>query len=207
MAPGRGWESMVTMSGFLNLVSENPLIAVIAACEIGFWVVLGAGLVARYLLRLRRISAVLLVCVPLVDVVLLVATAIDLRSGGEATQIHGLAAAYLGFSVAFGHSMVRWADQRFAHRFAGGPPPWKPPKYGAERVRYEWREWLKCLLAWAIACGLMLVLMYGIGSPDRAEALWAWIARLSTVLVIWLVGWPVRVSVFVPQEPAKETAK
>lgn len=201
MASGRSSDSMRTMSGFLNLVSENPLVAVIAACEVGFWVVLGAGLVARYLLRLRRISAVLLVCVPLVDVVLLVATAIDLRDGGEATQIHGLAAAYLGFSVAFGHSMVRWADQRFAHRFAGGPPPWKPPKHGAERVRYEWREWLKCLLAWAIACGLMLVLMYVVGSPDRAEALWAWIARLSTVLVVWLVGWPVRVSVFVPQEP------
>jgi hypothetical protein len=207
MAPGRGWKSMVAMSGFLNLVSENPLVAVIAACEIGFWVVLGAGLVARYLLRLRRISAVLLVCVPLVDVVLLVATAIDLRGGGEATQIHGLAAAYLGFSVAFGHGMVRWADQRFAHRFAGGPPPAKPPKYGAERVRYEWREWLKCLLAWAIACGLMLVLMYVVGTPERTEALWAWMARLSTVLIIWLAGWPVRVSVFVPQEPEPQAAE
>ena len=47
----------------------------------------------------------------------------------------------------------------------------------------------------------MLVLMYVIGSPEQGEALWAWIARLSTVLVIWLVGWPLRVSVFVPQEP------
>src|ERR671914_412842 len=120
------------------------VLPVIAPCEVGLWVILGAGLVARYLLRMRRLA--------------------------EAKFTHGLAAAYIGFSIAFGHAMVRWADQGFAHRFAGGPPPWKPPKYGAERVRYEWREWGKCLLAWAIACGVMLVLMYGIGSPDRAEA-------------------------------------
>ena len=52
-------------------------------------------------------------------------------AGRRPNFTHGLAAAYLGFSVAFGHSMVRWADQRFAHRFAGGPPPWRPPKQGA----------------------------------------------------------------------------
>jgi hypothetical protein len=33
------------------------------------------------------------------------------------------APAYLGFSVVFGPSVIRWADARFAHRFAGGPPP------------------------------------------------------------------------------------
>lgn len=192
------------MSGFLNLLSENPLIFVIVACEIGFWVLLGAGLVARYLLRLRLLSTILLVSVPLLDVVLLIATAIDLRRGGEPSQVHGLAAAYLGFSVAFGHSMVRWADQRFAHRFAGGPPPWKPPKYGAERVRYEWREWGKCLLAWAIACGVLLLLIFFIGSSEQTAALWAWMARLTMVLLVWLIGWPVRVSVFVPREPVEE---
>ena len=81
----------------------------IAACEIGFWVILGAGLVARYLLRWRRVGGVLLLCVPLVDVVLLVASVIDLRRGAEANFTHGLAAAYIGFSIAFGHSMVRLA--------------------------------------------------------------------------------------------------
>ncbi|MCP9964683.1 hypothetical protein LUW74_13890 [Actinomadura madurae] len=97
------------------------LIGIIAACEIGFWVVLAAGLAARYPLRLRRTGAALLLCVPLIDLVLLAATVIDLRGGATAGTGHGLAAAYLGYSVAFGHSMVRWADERFAHRFAGGP--------------------------------------------------------------------------------------
>jgi len=168
-------------------------------------VILAAGLLARYLLRLRRTSTVLLICVPLVDVVLLVATGIDLRGGGEASQVHGLAAAYLGFSVAFGHSMVRWADQRFAHRFAGGPPPWRPPKYGAERVRYEWREWGKCLLAWAIGCGLILLLMFVVGSPEQTKALARWLVGLTQVLVIWLIAWPVRVTIFRPMPPDHDT--
>ena len=108
-----------------------------------------------------RVSTVLLICVPLVDLVLLVVSAIDLRRGAPANFTHGLAAAYLGFSVAFGHSMVRWADQRFAHRFAGGPPPWRPPKQGAARVRYEWREWARMLLAWAVASVLLVTAMCG----------------------------------------------
>ena len=103
------------------------LVAIIIATEIGFWVLLGAGLAARYLLDRRRLSTVLLASVPLVDLVLLIATVIDLSGGATAGFKHGLAAAYIGFSVAFGHSVIRWADQRFAHRFAGGPPPWRPP--------------------------------------------------------------------------------
>ena len=59
------------------------LIAIIVATEIGFWVVLGAGLAARYLLGRRRLGAVLLASVPLVDLVLLIATVLDL-SGGAA---------------------------------------------------------------------------------------------------------------------------
>jgi hypothetical protein len=173
------------MGEFIDTLKENPIAAVIGLCEIGFWIMLGAGLVARYVLKWRRTSVALLVSTPLLDVVLLVATVVDLRRGGEASFVHGLGAAYLGFSVAFGHSMIRWADQRFAHRFAGGPPPVKPPKHGPARLRYEWREWGKCLIAWTIACGILLLLIFVVGSPERTETLWGWMARLSLVLVIW----------------------
>ncbi|CCH30472.1 hypothetical protein ABZ816_16660 [Actinosynnema sp. NPDC047251] len=167
------------------------LVVVIVACEIGFWAVLGAGLFARYVLRMPKLGAVLLVCTPLVDVVLLVATVFDLRSGGEAKTAHGLAAIYLGVSIAFGHSMLRWADQRFAHRFAGGPPPVKPPKHGVERVRHEWREWFKFLLAWAVAGAVVLLLTFVVSTPERTEVLWGQMRGMSVVGLIWLVGWPV----------------
>jgi hypothetical protein len=172
------------------------VLAVIAACEVGFWVFLGAGLAARYLLRLRRVSAVLLICVPLVDVVLLAATAIDLGRGAVANFTHGLAAAYLGFSVAFGHAMVRWADQRFAHRFANGPEPWRPPKSGSGRVRHEWREWGKAMLGWAIACALLGIMILWIGDPNRSGELVNWVGRLSLAVVIWFVVGPLWTTIF-----------
>ncbi len=172
------------------------MVALIVACEIAFWVVAAAGLLARYLLRWRRVSTVLLLGVPVVDVVLLAASAIDLHQGGTAEAVHGLAAAYLGFSVAFGHSMVRWADQRVAHWFAGGPPPWRPPKQGPARVAWEWREWGKALSAVAIACGLLLFAVMWIGDPDRTGALSAWMRQLGVVAGIWFLVGPLWTTIF-----------
>lgn len=172
------------------------VLALIAACEVVFWIVLAAGLVARYLLRRRRLGAILLGCVPLVDAVLFVATVVDLRRGATATFAHGLAAAYLGFSVAFGHSTVRWADQRFAHRFVGGPPPWKPPKGGRARARYEWREWGKGVVGWSVACALLGAGILMVGDPARTRELFAWVGRLTTVMVIWFVAFPLWATIF-----------
>jgi hypothetical protein len=128
----------------VDFLDQNPLVLLIGACEVGFWVLLGAGLGTRYLLRARRVSTVLLVLVPVLDLVLVTASLVDVSRGAPPGLTHGLAAVYLGFTVAFGHSMIRWADARFAHRFAGGPPPRKPPQYGAAKVAYEWREWERC---------------------------------------------------------------
>ena len=161
------------------------LYAVVIACEVGFWVVLLAGLAARYVLRRRRTGAVLLALTPLTDLVLLVAATLDLRSGGTAGTAHGLGAVYLGFSVVFGPSVVRWADVRFAHRFAGGPAPVKPGG-----VAYEWREFGKAVLAAGIATGLLLVAVAVIGDPERTEALRWWPPRLGMVLAIWSI-WPI----------------
>lgn len=162
------------------------IVAFIVGCEIGFWVLLGAGLVVRYPLRRRRLSGALLLAVPALDVVLLVATTVDLARGGAADVAHGLAAVYLGFTVMFGHGMVRWADQRFAHRFAGGPPPVKPPKSGWGRARYEWREWLKALGAAAIAAALLLGMVVLVGHRGDTTGLLSWFPRLGVVLAVWL---------------------
>ncbi|MFI0353719.1 hypothetical protein [Actinomadura sp. 9N407] len=166
------------------------LLALIAACEIGFWLVLAAGLSVRYLLRRPRLGGALLVCVPLLDVVLLTATVVDLQGGATADFTHGLSAAYLGYSVAFGHSMICWADERFAHRFAGGPPPKGRPKYGRARIRYEWREFGKAALATAIACAVLLTMVAVVDDTSRTEALLGWTVRLGTILAIWSL-WPI----------------
>jgi hypothetical protein len=171
------------------------LIGWIVGCEIAFWVLLAAGLLARYPLRRPRAGAVLLAATPVVDLVLLAVAGLDLRGGGSAGRAHALAAVYLGCSVAFGPSLVRWADVRFAHRFAGGPPPRVVPRRGPERVRYEWREWGKAVLGAAIAVALLQGGRLWIGDPQRTAALQAMTGFVGLVVAVWLVGWPVWVSV------------
>ena len=160
------------------------ILALIAAAEIGFWVLLAAGLAVRYLLRRRRASTVLLACVPLVDVLRLAATALDLRNGAEPSFGHGLAALYLGFTVAYGHYMIRWADGHAAHRLDGAPRPPKPPRYGKARARHEWRLWLMTLVAVALALAVLEAMAAIVGDADQAAPLRGWQDTAVKALVI-----------------------
>lgn len=174
----------------------NIIVVAIIACEIGFWVLLALGFGSRYLLRRRTLSTVLLACVPLLDLALLSLIAWDLLiSDTVADFAHGLGAVYLGFTVAFGRQIIARADVWFAHRFAGGPAPIKAPETGGAAVRYEWGQWGRMLLCAVIASVVLGGIMLIVGDPQRTEELLAWIGRVWLVTAIWLVGWPVWVSV------------
>jgi len=156
----------------------------IVACEIGFWVFVLAGLFCRYLLGARTLGAVLLASTILIDLALLAFTVVDLRNGATADFFHGLAAVYVGVSVAFGRNMIRWADERFAHRFAGGPKPVPKPKYGAEHARHERRMWAKHLLAWGIGSALLYGMVVLVNDFSRTKELLLMIGRWAIVLFI-----------------------
>jgi hypothetical protein len=160
------------------------MVAAIISCEIGFWVLLVGGLAARYLLRARRLSTVLLVAVPLVDVALLGFAVADLRRGGTPSVAHGLSAVYLGTSIAFGHRMMRWSDQRFAHRFAGGPPPERPPRAGREHAAHERAAWGRHLLAYLSAAATLGLFTALAGGLDRTLPLWQPMGLWTIVLAV-----------------------
>lgn len=162
------------------------VMTLIIACEIAFWVLLVVGLSLRYLAKLPKAGAVVLLCEPLLEVVLLVATAIDLRNGSEGIWTHGLAAVYIGFTIAFGPYMIRWADAHFAHRFAGGPPPPKPPKYGKARTVHEWKFALRTLGAAVIAAGLLQCAVWYVGSGETGTLV-AWQTRMGTIAGVHVV--------------------
>ncbi|MGW1075221.1 hypothetical protein [Streptomyces sp. NPDC002537] len=163
------------------------IVTLILVCEVGFWVLLAGGLSLRYLARKPRAGVAVLLLEPVLELVLLIATAVDLRNGAQADWKHGLAAVYLGFSVGLGHSTIRWADQRFAHRFAGGPPPVKRPEYGRARTVHEWRAAGRWCLAAAVAAGLLQAAVWYVGDSGDVSSLRAWQTKMLLVIGVNLV--------------------
>ncbi|WP_284581684.1 hypothetical protein [Streptomyces sp. 2P-4] len=149
------------------------LVALIVACEVGFWVLLAAGLALRYFARMPRLGAAVLLCEPLLELVLLVVSTLDLRNGGEPSWKHGLAALYIGYTVGFGHYTVKWLDRHAAHRFAGGPKP-PGPKYGRERARHEAKLWLRTVAAGAVALALLEAAILYVGDAGDTSGLRGW---------------------------------
>ncbi len=126
----------------------------------------------------------------------LVVTAVDLEGGATPDWKHGLAAVYIGFTVTHGHYMIRWADARFAHRFADGPPPAKRPKYGRGRTVHEWRMSARAVLGAAVAAGLLQCAAWYVGAPAQSAPLRQWqhlmgaVAVISVLIALSYTVWP-----------------
>ncbi|MFE2086835.1 hypothetical protein [Streptomyces sp. NPDC059460] len=163
------------------------IVTLIVLCEIAFWVLLAAGLALRYLAKRPRLGAALLLCEPLLELVLLVVTAIDLKNGAEPDWKHGLAAVYIGFTVGLGHSTITWVDARVAHRFAGGPPPVKPPKYGMPRAVHEWRVAARWVVAAVTALALLEGAIRYVGGDGDVGSLRSWQQTMLFVIGINLI--------------------
>lgn len=176
------------------------LLAAIIVCEVAFWVAILAGLSARYLLRRPRLGAAFLIAAPLIDVVLLSLVAVDLLSGGTATWHHGLAALYIGVSVAYGRRMVAWADLRFAQRFAGGPRP--EPMSGTRYAVKCWRDVLMTACGVAVAGAILGGIVLLVGDPTRTAAL-SWFFRILGIVLAVDVVWAVSYTIW-PRRPAVE---
>lgn len=169
---------------------NNPILLTIAICEVGFWVLVIGGLCLRYLARMRRASTITLALLPVLDIVLIAAVALDLHRGGDVEFAHRLAGIYLGWTVVFAHSTVAWLDVRFAHRFAGGPAPVKPPKTGPQAYRNEIRGFVKWLCAAAIALVITYALAYTVADSEQAAALKTVIQPLGVITFFWFVTGP-----------------
>lgn len=187
---------------------DSVLLILVLGCEIAFWLVLLFGLVARYLLRWQKLGLYCLYSIPLIDLLLLIVTVIDLRNGTEASFFHGLAAAYIGFSVVFGHSLIQWADEHFAYRFANGDKPASTPVGGWPNLRYELILFAKALVACAITFALVRAMMWMVGDFDKTVALYLWDNMMKALAFFWFVFGPLWSVVFrlYRSEPEKDKA-
>ncbi|MGR3938658.1 hypothetical protein [Streptomyces sp. BRA346] len=174
------------------------IVALIIACEVGFWVLLAVGLALRYVAKMPRAGVAVLLCEPVLELVLFVATAIDLKNGAEPDMRHGIAAAYIGFSVALGHQTIKWVDARVAHRFFGGPPPVKPPRYGMARAVHEWKTAARWMLAALIAMALLQGAIWYVGDDGDTGSLREWqgkmlfVIGINVVIALSYTLWPKR---------------
>ncbi|UVI28388.1 hypothetical protein [Paenibacillus spongiae] len=158
----------------------------IVACEIAFWCVILLGLVVRYVFKKDKLGYFLLCLVPVIDLALLIFAGYDLLSGAVSTKAHGIAAVYIGVSLAFGKSMIQWADERFQYYIMKqGPAPVK--RYGLDYAKHYLKGWLKHVLAYLIGAGLLAALIYFIQDPARTESLSAILKLWSVVLGIDLI--------------------
>ena len=165
--------------------------ALIVASEIGFWVVIAIGLALRYLARRPRAGAVVLALVPVIDLVLLVAVAVDLHRGSPVTYIHQIAGLYLGVSLAFGPSLVRWADAHAAHLLAHAPRSPKAPKSGRAALRYELHTFGRWLVAAVLTLAVVALLAFTVADEDQGEALFEILPLLALITAVWLVTGPI----------------
>ncbi|WP_108671533.1 hypothetical protein [Peribacillus acanthi] len=150
----------------------------IIACEIGFWIFIVLGLVSRYILKWKKTGMILILCTPVIDLVLILATIMDLKNGQEATFFHGLAAYYIGMTIAFGKRMIEWADERFAYRFSNGNKPAKKITHGPIHAKQERNAWFRHLLGYVIGNALLLGMIWFVGDSTRTE-------ELKNVMKLW----------------------
>ncbi|WP_327680737.1 hypothetical protein [Kitasatospora sp. NBC_00458] len=163
------------------------IVTLILAAEVAFWVVLGLALTARYLLRRRTLSTALLIGLPVLDLTLFTLAVLDLRGGATASWTHALAAGYAGFSLGFGPSLVRWADRHFQYRFAGGPKPQRPPKYGAARARYEWQVAGRTTVSAGVTLALITLMVPLSAGAAHFSTFSGWYLRLALIAGINLL--------------------
>lgn len=153
----------------------------IVAAEIMFWIAIFSGLFVRYVAKQKKLSIWILLLTPLIDIALIVLTSIDLRNGANASFAHGIAAVYLGISIAYGKVMLQWADEKFQKIFLKKDLK-NTPLFGLEKGIYEMKMWARHLLAFIIGGILLLsmVLYIGDGSLDIEKS-----SELMRVLSIW----------------------
>lgn len=173
----------------------NFIVWLIIFCEVAFWVVILLGLVTRYILKQKTLGLFFLALTPVIDLILLITTGIDLMNGATAATPHAIAAVYISVSLVFGKSMINWADDRFRYYvMKQGPKPYKP--VGLAYAKNYAKSWLKHLLSYIIGTGILHLIVFLINDKSRTEAMdnvihvWTIVIIIDLIICISYFLWP-----------------
>lgn len=175
----------------------NFIVWLIIFCEIAFWVVILLGLVTRYIFKRKNLGLFFLALTPVLDLILLVSTILDLYHGATAELPHAIAAVYIAVSIVFGKSMIQWADERFQYYIMKeGPKPYKPK--GIAYAKQYGKSWVKHLISYILGTGILHLIIFIIHNPKRTEAmddvinLWTIVIIIDLIIAISYFIWPPR---------------
>jgi len=149
------------------------MISWIIIAEIAFWIAIIAGLISRYVFKLEKLSFLFFLLTPLIDLSLIVLTTMDLQNGATATTAHGIATIYIGVSLAYGKSMIAWADEKFQVWFLKKPSS-KRTLYGKEKGIYEIKMWARHVIAYLIGSALLWLMIYYVGQQSTEALFNVW---------------------------------
>lgn len=166
------------------------LLALIGLLEILFWVCLFSGLFVRYVFGWQRISVALLILTPFTDLVQLIVALFDVAGGGYPSFLHGMAAFYIGFSIAGGQQVIHMMDARFSARFNGvrAQKTSKRVRSPKQQLQLAYKDWRRCVYASVVSL-LILVTLIAVAGYRKSFWLIYWvIVVLFTVVMWWILG-------------------
>ena len=169
----------------------------IVASEIGFWIVILLGLITRYILKKKKLGIFFFALTPVIDLFLLITASVDLYRGATATTAHAIAAIYIGVSLAFGKSMIEWADERFRYYIIKeGAKPME--RFGTDYALHYFKSWCRHVVSYLIGAGLLAGVIFLINDSSRTEALfgvlklWSFVLGIDLLITISNFIWPKR---------------
>lgn len=165
---------------FIGECQMNYIGWVIVACEVSFWILILFGLIVRYLFGWKRLGLILLALTPVIDLLLIIITSMDLYRGATATIAHGLAAVYIGVSLAFGKNMINWFDERFQYFVAKTSNSLTMKKFGREYAHQYAKGFIRHIVSFLIGAVILVTMIYYVNDPTRTET-------LSTIIKTWSI--------------------
>ncbi|MFJ7666159.1 hypothetical protein ACIQXI_03585 [Lysinibacillus sp. NPDC097195] len=159
------------------------MIAWIITAEIAFWVVIILGLICRYRLKKPKLSIVFFALTPVIDFLLIVLTVVDLRAGTPASTSHGIAAVYIGVSIAYGKTMIAWADEKFQQWFLKQPTA-KKRLTGLAKGIHEIKMLGLHVIAYAISASFLYAMTVFIGQLADTSSLLQVMKVWGIVLIV-----------------------
>lgn len=155
------------------------IVTLIILAEVLMWVCIGLVIFARYKLENKPLSIFFFLLMIVVNIVLLILTSLDLKNGGDATFAHGLAAIYIGISIAFGRSMIRYADNLYKEYIL---------KYWVQKEKPTEKQKVMTtaqhLLAYVIGASLLYAMIEYVNDASQTKILISFIKIWTIVMAI-----------------------